>query len=72
MASDWLEHAWPLGDFLSFSEMREVVKAKRNGYRIRKGQQYVKQTGIYEGELVTFKAIPALHDICLRHDLYDC
>ena len=72
MAWDWLEQAWPLGEHLTFSEMREVVKAKRNKYRIKKGEQYLYQTGIQDGDLVTFRAIPAIHDICIKYDFYDC
>jgi hypothetical protein len=68
---EWLSNAWPLGDFLSFTEMRKVVKAKRNSYKIKKGDRYFKQTGLYDGEFYTFRAIPDLNEICMKHDIYD-
>ena len=55
---------------LPYSSAKEIVKAKRNGYKIIKGQQYINQFNRCDGEVYTFKAIPEIHDICLDYDLY--
>lgn len=55
----------------SFSELREVAKAKRNNWEIVKGQTYVKQTNTFDGQIYTFKAIPGIHEICVNHNLYE-
>lgn len=56
---------------LSFSELREVVKAKRDGYKIKTNQKYVKQFTRFEGEVCTIKVRPKIHDICIKYDLYE-
>jgi hypothetical protein len=55
----------------TFAELRLIVKAKRNNYNIVKGQKYINQTNISDGEIYNFKAISEMHDLCLKHDLYD-
>jgi len=70
-ACDWLFNTDFQEAGLSFAEYRSIVKAKRNGYEIVKGQTYIKQSGVYEGELCTFRAIPEIHDICLEYGFYD-
>ena len=70
-ACDWLcNYGWN-GMGLSFSEMRDVAKAKANKWHIVKGQKYLRQNNVQDGELRTFKAIPEIHAICLAHDYYD-
>ena len=67
----WLDAAGYNGMGFSFAEMRSVAKAKANKWKIIKGEMYTKQSGVYEGEMYTFKAITAIHDICIAHDLYE-
>ncbi len=55
----------------SFSELRAIAKAKRKGYKILKGDKYIRQNNLFDGELYTFKAIPEMHDICINHGLYE-
>lgn len=57
---------------LTFSEWRTIVKAKHNDWKVKKGQKYIKQANIQDGEIRTFKAIPEIHAICIKHDLYQC
>jgi hypothetical protein len=72
MACEWLVNS-DIIDYLTFSEKRAVVRAKRNGWKIKKGQQYIRQFNKGCGEVWVFKAIPEIHDICLEYDLYeDC
>ena len=56
---------------LTFSEKRALALAKENGYYIHKGSPYIKQSNKEGSEIWTFKAIPEIHAICVKHDLYD-
>ena len=58
-----------IGD-LSFSEKRAVVQARRDGWKILKGQRYIRQTIKFEGEISTVHSRVDMHRICLNHDLY--
>ena len=70
-ACEFINESW--GDaYFTISELRLIVSARRNGYKIVKGQRYIKQNNVCDGEFYTFKAIPEMHDICLKYDLYDC
>lgn len=70
-ACEWILSAGIGGMGFSISEKRAIVKAKRNNWKIVKGQKYFRQSNIQDGDLVTFKAIPELHELCLKHDLYE-
>ena len=70
MASDFILANGISGYGYSFSELRSIAKAKRNKFLIIKGQTYLRQNNKFDGDIYTFKAIPALHQICLDHDLY--
>lgn len=70
-AADWLINSGIIYEGqLSFSELRAVAIAKRKKWKILKGETYLYQANIWEGDFCTFKAIPAIHDICIKHDLY--
>ena len=71
MASDFILNQGVSGFGYSFSELRIIAKAKKNGYKIIKGQKYIKQNNIQCGDIYTFKAIPEMHEICLNHDHYE-
>ena len=57
-------------DELTFSEKRAIVKARNNGWNIMPGEKYLSQFGEFEGEVFRVKCIPAIHDICVRLQLY--
>ena len=57
-------------DELSFSNKKSIVLMLRHEKRIQKGDKYLKQTIVCEGEIDTFIAIPAIHQICVDFDLY--
>lgn len=67
--------AWLLnGGFpegMKISEWRSIVKAKRNGWKVKVGQKYLRQTGIYDGDFYCTKSIPEIHEICLKYDVYE-
>ena len=56
----------------TFTELRKIVKARRNGWKIKKGEKYIRQNNVDEtsGDFYTYKAIPAIHDICIKNDVY--
>lgn len=71
MASVWLREC--LGDLssLTFGELRVIAKARKNGWKIKAGEPYIRQNNIQDGEYYVFKAIPEIHQICLKHKVYE-
>lgn len=72
-ASEYVLDSDMLADRLfSISELRQIVMARRNQYMIRPGQMYIKQVSVDETarEMYVFRAIPAMHNLCIRYDLY--
>jgi hypothetical protein len=56
---------------LTYREKREVVKAKQKNYKILKGEKYIRQFNKMDGHTYDFKAIPSIHKICLKYNLYE-
>ena len=68
---DWLLESGILYEKeLAFAEYRAVVKAKRNGWKIKKGDIYNKQVNFYD-DIYTFKSIPAIMEICHKYNLFE-
>lgn len=62
-----------LGDLrgqLTFREYRLIASAKRDGWKIKKGQEYRCDVGVYEGEFQVLKSRPDMHQIIMDHELY--
>lgn len=56
----------------SFSEMRMLVRVKKNGFKIHPGQPYIKQFNSDGYGLVwTYRSIPEIHNLCIKYKLYD-
>ncbi len=75
IASIWLREMGfhGTGTNLSFTEFRSIIKARSHGWKILKGEKYVKQNNIQDGKMVVYRAIPEIHEICLKFDCYsDC
>ena len=71
MACDWINNGIGFnGIGFSFSEYREIVKAKQNGFKIKKGEKYIRQFLNDGGGCYEFIAKQSIHDICVKHDLY--
>lgn len=68
-ASDWIWEQVNEGLF-TFAEMRLIVKARREKWRIKKGQKYIKCQGKYMGEFTVFRARPELDELCRKYELY--
>ena len=39
--------------------------------KINKGDEYMKSTGIYDGEFYSARALSVFNDICVKYDLYN-
>ena len=59
------------GNGFTRPELRALSKAKSNKWKIVKGQKYIKQNNVGDDGFYTFKAIPELHEICLKYDMYE-
>ena len=55
---------------IKFSELRSIAELKANGWRIKKGQYYVKQYCKQEGQLYSFHTLPHILRICVKYKLY--
>lgn len=72
-ACEWISNSidkW--GNPFTFAEWRAIVKAWRSNWMIRKGEPYVLQVLKNSDDFWTFKAIPEIHAICLKYDIYPC
>jgi len=72
MASEWLtDSVYSLSELpFTYKEKRAMALARKNRWKIKKGDKYLRATCKCEGELYTWKAIPAIHDICLNYDIF--
>ena len=68
-ACDWVNNDFANLD-LSFSELRSYALAKRDKFKIKKGQMYTKTKGKWDGEFCTFRARIDIDKICLAHFVY--
>lgn len=55
---------------LTFAQKRAIVIARSKGWKILKGEVYICQFNKQEGLTFTFRAIPAIHQICVQFKLY--
>jgi len=55
---------------LTFSERKSIVKAKKNGFKIKRGDIYILCKGKFDGEFAVSRAIPELDAICKKYDIY--
>jgi hypothetical protein len=56
---------------MSEEEIQIVLDAKAKNWTIDKGEMYYSQIGRFEGNIYHFQAIKAIHDICVKYDLYE-
>lgn len=68
-ACEWLNEGG-LPD-MTFSEAKLYIKARRDGFKIKTGQKYVKQANIFSGDFCCFRARPEMHELCLKYDIYE-
>lgn len=67
-----LRESWNDADISDLpNDEREAIElAKSHNWRILKGEKYVCQTGVYDGQYFTFRGIPAIVDICHKYELF--
>lgn len=70
MACEFLLQVHNLHGRLTPEEERAVSRAWADGWKIKKGQEYIRQVNKHEGDVYTFKARPDIHGICLKYDFY--
>jgi hypothetical protein len=69
-ACHWLnEGGFP--DGVTISEIKAYIRAKRDGFKIKKGQKYIKHVQIWCGDFSVFKARPEIDAICHKYELYE-
>jgi len=56
---------------LSFTEWRAIAELKANNWIIKKGQLYERQYNVQNGQVFTFRSLPAIIKICMKLRLYD-
>lgn len=73
-ACEWVENIVVdnLYDYkFSYAELREIVTARRNRWRIVPGQLYRRIVSVERGDLYVWRVIPAIDAICHKHDIYE-
>ncbi len=71
MACEWLNNSgYATKQDLTEDEWMEYKKAESKGFKISIGETYILQNNKFDGDIYTFKAIPEIHDICIKYDLY--
>jgi len=68
-ASEFIREYINQGHF-TVSDYRQIVKAKRNNWRIMPGERYIRQVIVRDGDFYCFKAIPEMDALCWKYDLY--
>ena len=56
---------------IKLSEAKLWVKAQKDGFKIKKGQRYLRNVNKQDGELYTFRARPEIHELCVKYELYE-
>lgn len=69
MACDWIREGVTDYSFMTFAERRLIVLARRDEWKIKKGQRYTRAYCIYEGSGYTWKARPEIEALCHKYDL---
>lgn len=69
-AGEWVQDVVYDLDF-TYAELRAIVKARRNNWCIMPGEEYIRQIQVENGKLFTWRAIPAMHEICCKYEIYD-
>ena len=52
-------------------ELKALRAAESNNWKVKKGDEYLFCSGIYDGVFFKNHSIPAIHSICVRYDIYD-
>lgn len=72
MACEWVDAEY--SDLIGGMTKKEVLqydRARKNGFMIKKNEKYIDWHGFWDGEPHDFRAIPEIHAICKRLNIYD-
>lgn len=70
MASLFIREGGRPDYFRSIQDYRDYIIASRKSFKINKGDRYLYQVNVSYGDFYTFRAIPEIHAICIKYDLY--
>lgn len=72
MACDWLNQSGYANEQdLTPEEWAAYQKAENNGFKVKKGEKYIRQNNKFEGVVYSFIGIPDIDAICHKYDLYE-
>ena len=57
--------------FDCIQDYRDYINARNNNFKIVKGQKYIRQAMVCDGDFHCAKSIPEIHQICIKYDLYE-
>jgi hypothetical protein len=68
------EEGYNLSEFrdlgMTDEEIQTILTAARNKWRIEIGEVHYSQTGVYDGELYSYRAPKGIHEILVKYDMY--
>jgi hypothetical protein len=70
-SSAWLRSNYCVDDCETITQRLSVEAAEADKWKIFKGQQYRKVTGIHDGEFCTYKARIDMDAVCNALDMFD-
>jgi hypothetical protein len=67
----WLKDAIPhYLPKMTFGEYRSIVLARRDNYKVKKGMQYLRTTGLFEGDFYSCASRIEIDKICAKYNFY--
>ena len=68
-ACKWLKH---LDDSKFYAgDWNKINEALNQEWKIKKGQEYIRQTNVKDGEIYQYKALPSIHYLTIKHKIYE-
>lgn len=69
-ACEWVINCLDISD-LTDEEIKLYETAKSEGFKVLKGQEYLKISGKWEGDFSVFRARPEIEKLCQKYNLYE-
>jgi hypothetical protein len=66
----WLNSECDAEELHSDDQLAEVKAAEADNWMIRKGQTYLRGTGVIDGEIFTYRARIGMNRVCAELDLF--
>lgn len=55
---------------MTISERKSIIRARNNGWRVKKGEPAIYCVGLTDGDFVAWYSIPEIDAICSKYELY--